>query len=280
MKLKVKYAYEIASTIVGVAILLVNFLFIADFLPFIVPLVNVVGGLIAVVPPSWIFYARYKRSKQIEQQFIIFIHDLTDSINSGMTLPTALRHCSKREYTALAPFINEMVAQVEWGVPFRKALKIFAQKTRSLLIKRSVNTIIETYRIGGKVSDTLNAVGQSLVQIGKIKEERTASVHSQIITSYLIYFIFIFILVILQTFLIPALAQMPEQVGGAGETPVSTLYANGFVNFIIIQGFFAGLATGKMAEGSIVAGFKHSILLIATGYTVFSFAAQFQLKLF
>ena len=48
----------------------------------------------------------------------------------------------------------------------------------------------------------------------------------------------------------------------------------------MVQGFFAGLVTGKMAEGSIVAGFKHSILLITTGYTLFSFASQFQIKLF
>jgi hypothetical protein len=43
-----------------------------------------------------------------------------------------------------------------------------------------------------------------------------------------------------------------------------------------MQGFFAGLATGKMAEGSIVGGLKHSIILIVTGYLVFSMASQFQ----
>jgi flagellar protein FlaJ len=275
MKLsKIKYVYEIISVIVGASILVINLMFIAESLPFIAPLLNVLGGLIAVVPPVWILYSRYKRGKQVEQQFVIFIRDLTDSINSGMTLPTALEHCSKKDYLALSPLINDMVAQVQWGVPFRKALKIFARKTRSVPIKRAVTTIIETYKVGGKVSDTLNAVGDSLIEIGKIKEERTASVHSQIITSYLIYFVFIFILVILQTFLIPALSDIP---GEATESPIS---GSSFINFIMVQGFFAGLVTGKMAEGSIVAGFKHSILLITTGYTLFSFASQFQIRLF
>lgn len=271
---RIKYIYEIISVIVGAFILAINFLFIAESLPFIAPLLNVFGGLIAVVPPVWILYSRYKRGKQIEQQFVIFIRDITDSINSGMTLPTALEHCSRKDYLALSPLINDMVAQVQWGVPFRKALKIFARKTRSVPIKRAVTTIIETYKIGGKVSDTLNAVGDSLIEIGKIKEERTASVHSQIITSYLIYFVFIFILVILQTFLIPALSDIP---GEGAESPISS---NSFINFIMVQGFFAGLVTGKMAEGSVVAGFKHSILLITTGYTLFSFASQFQIRLF
>jgi len=273
---KIKYIYEIISVIVGAFILAINFFFIAEAMPFIAPFVNVLGGLIAVVPPTWVFYSRYKRSKQIEQQFVIFIRDLTDSINSGMTLPTALEHCSRKNYFALSPLINDMVAQVQWGVPFRKGLKIFARKTKSVPIKRAITTIIETYKVGGKVSDTLNAVGDSLIEIGKIKEERTASVHSQIITSYLIYFVFIFILVILQTFLIPALSDIPGGEGGI-ESPISS---ESFINFIMVQGFFAGLVTGKMAEGSVVAGFKHSILLITTGYTLFSFASQFQIKLF
>jgi len=280
-----RYFYEIISVIVGVVILLVNFFVIMDIFPFIAPLFNVIGGIIAVVPPSWIFYKRYKTTKQIEQQFIVFIRDLTESINSGMTLPMALKQCSKRNYLALSPYIRDLAAQVDWGVPFKRALRIFAKRTKSLSIERAVTTIIETYKVGGRVSDTLNAVGRSLIEIGKIREERTASVHAQIVTSYLIYFVFIFILVILQTFLIPALSppKIPGvAIGGLGGTgEVQThIYTKGFINFIIVQGFFAGLVTGKMAEGSIIAGFKHSVLLIATGYTLFSFASQFQVKLF
>jgi flagellar protein FlaJ len=281
-----RYFYETVSIIAGVAILLINVFVIIDIFPFIFPLLNVIGGIIAVVPSSWIFYKKYKTNKQIEQQFIVFIRDLTEAINSGMTLPMALKHCSKRNYLALSPYINHLTAQVDWGIPFKRALEIFAKKTKSVSIGRAVTTIIETYKVGGRVSDTLNAVGRSLIEIGKIREERTASVHAQIVTSYLIYFVFIFILVILQTFLIPALSppKIPGvAIGGALGTgaPIQTeIYTEGFINFIIVQGFFAGLVTGKMAEGSIVAGFKHSVLLIATGYTLFSFASQFQIKIF
>ncbi len=280
MRVRIRYFYEIVSVVIGIAVLLFNFFVLAEVMPFIVPVINVIGSLIAVVPPSLVFYSRFKRSKEIERMFIVFIRDLTDSINSGMTLPIALDNCSKKDYMALSPLVDELVAQVQWGVPFKKALKTFARKTKSVAIKRAVTTIIETYKIGGKVSDTLEAVSESLVEISKIREERTASVHSQIITSYLIYFVFIFILVILQTFLIPALSEMPGS-GDAGPASTSAfINTNAFTNFIMVQGFFAGLVTGKMAEGAIVAGFKHSILLITMGYTLFSFASQFQISLF
>lgn len=278
-----RHIYEIMPVVVGIVILILNFYFMQSIMPVIVPMINVIGGLIAVVPPTLFFYSRYKEGKQIEQQFIFFIEDLTQGINSGMTLPMSLKYCSRRNYFALSPYVNELAAQVDWGIPFRKALSTFAKNTKSKPIRRAVTTIIQTYNMGGKVSDTLSAVGKSLVEISKIREERTASVHSQIVTSYLLYFVFIFILIILQTFLIPALS-MPEIPGVAISSPVESrsgqAYASGFINFIIVQGFFAGLATGKMAEGSVVAGFKHSILLITTGYTLFSFTSQFQVKLF
>jgi len=280
-----KYFYEAVCVLVGVLVITLNVLYLEPVLPLVAPLINVLGGLIAMVPTAFLFYLRYRTRRELEAQFLIFIRDLTDSINTGMTLPLALEHCAKRNYGALSPYVSGMASQVNWGIPFEKALKTFAKKVDIVTVKRAVTTIIETYKVGGKISDTLTAVGRSLLTIDRIKQERTASVHGQIVTSYLIYFVFIFILVVLQVFLIPALIPTTQAVPGvsfmpAGVPTPTQLYTQSFVNFIIIQGFFAGLVTGKMAEGSIVAGIKHSILLIAIGYTVFSFAAQFPMKLF
>ena len=120
------------------------------------------------------------------------------------------------------------------------------------------------------------------MEINKIKAERSVSVQSQIFTSYLIYFVFIFILVILQSFLIPALTPKPNAIGMAAMSGAGPeMFPPGlFINFIVIQGLFAGLATGKMAEGSIVAGAKHSIVLIVIGYSVFSVASKLEFNFF
>jgi len=275
---------ELVFIAIGVSVLLFNFFIVSAVFPFIVPFLNIVGGLTAIVPPFLLFYGRYKISKEIEEQFIFFITDLTQSIDSGMTLPMALKHSAKKDYRSMSRFVREINSKVEWGIPFEKALGIFANKINSTPIKRSVSTIIETYKVGGKISDTLKAIGQSLVEISKIRKERSSSVQSQIVPSYLIFFVFIFILVILQTFLIPALTNtqaptMSEYGSGGGQIPTE-LYSNTFINFILVQGFFAGLATGKMAEGSLVAGFKHSLLLIIIGYTLFSVFSQFDIALF
>lgn len=282
-----KYFHEIVSVLVGSTILLFNFLFIAGTYPILVPILNVLGGLIALVPPSLIFYQRYKAKKEIEEQFVVFIRDLTDSIDSGMTLPLALEHCAKKDYFSLTPYIQDLAAQVGWGLPFKRALKTFAKNVNSRNISRAVETVIEAYRVGGKISETLSAIGTSLVTIDRIRKERSASVRGQIATTYLIFFIFIFILVVLQIFLIPTLAPKGPMAGGIEITGMKgvggispKIFTQSFVYFIIIQGFFSGLVTGKMAEGSVIAGFKHSILFITIGYTIFSVASQLPIELF
>jgi archaeal flagellar protein FlaJ len=282
-----KYAIEIACVIAGTAIILSNYFLLPSYIPaeiygFLQPMFNVAGSLIALVPPVLVFYNRYTRNKQVESQFMIFISDFTSAIDSGMTLPMALKYCSGKDYGILTPHIQTIHSQVEWGVPFRDTLRLFSEKVSSLPVKRALTTIIETYKVGGLISDTLKAVGRSLMEINKIKAERSVSVQSQIFTSYLIYFVFIFILVILQSFLIPALTPKSDVIGMASMSGAGPemFPPDLFINFIVIQGLFAGLATGKMAEGSIVAGAKHSIVLIVIGYSIFSVASQFQFNFF
>lgn len=282
--MRFRYWKQLAFVLVGAVIIIFNVLFVMDSIPLVFPILNVVGGLIATAPPILIFYTRYKTNMEIEQQFVVFISDLSSSINAGMTLPLALNHCSKNDYMSLGPYVNDMAAQVDWGIPFKRALETFAKKTELVSVKRSITTIIETYKVGGKISDTLEAINRSLVTVEKIKKERSSSVHSQVVTSYMIFFVFIFILVILQSFLIPSLIQRSVSevaltITQSPQTlPSGQEYSQIFTIFIIMQGFFAGLATGKMAEGSLVSGLKHSIILIIVGYLTFSLASQFQLS--
>ncbi len=268
--------HKILPLIAGAIIILIGNLLPRPLAP-ITALMNVAGGLVAALPYVLKIYSKRRKWKEIEEQFIIFMYDLTESINSGMTLPLALKYCSKRDYLSLSPYVNALAAQVDWGIPFKKALATFGEKTGSPVIKRAIATVIETYKVGGKISTTLNSVAQSLALIDKIKKERSGSVYSQVFTCYVIYFVFIAILVIMQVFLIPSMLPFEELAAG-GATGVAaplSMYTESFMGFIFIQGIFAGLVTGKLSEGSVLAGVKHSFLMTLVGYAIFSLAIAF-----
>ena len=93
-----------------------------------------------------------------------------------------------------------------------------------------------------------------------IKKERSSSIYAQMITGYLIYIVFLGVMIGLSTFLIPVFFSQAE---------TSMDFIGLFRSLIIIQGFFAGLSVGKMAEGTILAGAKHSLVLTVLGYSAF-----------
>ena len=83
------------------------------------------------------------------------------------------------------------------------------------------------------------------------------------VTGYMIYVVFLGVMIGMSTFLLPAFSfgeTMPNMQG---------VFVELFRSLIVIQGLFAGLAIGKMAEGKLVAGIKHSLVLIVFGYSAF-----------
>ena len=162
----------------------------------------------------------------------------------------------------------------------------FSKHTRNKVITRSVTIIIEAEQSGGNIQDVLEGVTSSVVQIKKIRDERRANSFSQIIQGYLVFFIFIAIMIVLQIFLLPQLADVSGDVFSGvtfegsvtnadlnSETlPISINFENIFIFLILIQGLFAGLMVGKFSEGSIKYGVRHSFILMLVGYLAFTLA--------
>lgn len=280
-----EYLHEIVFVCIGAAVFAANQLYLYTIIPELQSGINILSLIIASAPSGLIFYYKYRVKKEIERQFLIFINDITESIDSGMTLPTALEYCSKRDYSVLGPYVNDLASQVNWGIPFKKALRNFSHNIKIKTIRRSVETIIEAYKVGGKISDTLRAISVSLLTIEKIKRERTASVRGEMVTTYMIFFVFIFILVAIQIFLLPALSppEVEENmslVTNNSQQISSDVFTQSFIFFIVIQGFFSGLVTGKMSEGSIWAGLKHSLIFMIIGITIFSVTSSIEIDIF
>ncbi len=232
----------------------------------------ILAFIVVIAPFGLLSYQKHRLKKALEEQFTDFIRDLKESLDSGMTLPLALEHCSKRDYLELTPHVAALSSQVSWGIPFKKAFVAFAKNTDSRHISKTVNMVIEAYDVGGKISETLGAVIGSLTTIERLKREREASIRSQTFTIYFIFFIFIFILIAIDSFLIPSILASSKSGGLNGSL------GSAFLQLIIIQGLFSGLAIGKMAEGSIAAGFRHSLILMLAGYFLFTSSGHLPLK--
>jgi len=258
-------------------ILILNYLFLRD-IPGVYSSVLLICAILVALPFIIFKYTEYSKIKQIEDNFPLFLTDFVEAVRSGMPLPQALKHVSKNDYGELSKHIRKIAAQMDWGIPFDTALLSFSRRSGSKIVGRIVSTIIESHRVGGNLSDIFENISETTVEIERLREERKLYLQSQMMTGYIIFFVFLTVLIGLQRFLVPSLAGFSptgevELISGGieGEKLVEE-YKSVFRNLIILQGLFAGLVVGKMAEGTVVAGVKHSMILMIGGVIIFMIA--------
>jgi len=267
LKINMKDWRIITALAVGIGLIIFYFnLFFFLTQPQLFAILNLVAILIALGIPIYTRYKVFSNIKEIEREFPAWIRDLTESIESGMTLPQAIKTTASVDYGKLSSYVKELSAKIEWGIPFNRALNTFANKTGSKVIKRTVKGVIQAHDSGGTVATVLAAITNSVQEIERIKKDRNIRIYSQMVTGYSIFFLFLGIMLVLSKILIPTLS---STAAGRELQDIQGFYDNIFRSLVVIQGIFAGLGIGKMSEGTIVAGLKHSFVLSVVGYTAF-----------
>ncbi len=279
LELKAKHYLGIG---VALAIVLTDFVFLFSFAPgmigpkkwFFAP-IFVVGIFLGALPFFQDFLAEKKRQKELETKFLEFVRNLGEIVRSGVSIPQAIIQVRQAgaNYGALTPYIEKLANQIEWGYPLNDALTIFAKDTKNVVIRRSVGIVIQAEKSGGDLAAVLGAVSGSVLEIKKLKDEQKSQAYGQMIQGYIIFFVFIGIMIVMQVYLIPKLSEISGEVvaglsasfagSGAGE---KTDLTSVFLGTIVVQGLFAGLMLGKFSEGSFTAGVKHAVIMILGGY--------------
>lgn len=280
MKFNSMWLLIIAAGIFSGILVIVNFILFTTQVQ-IFSVINIVAGFIFAMPIILVKYNQYSASKKLEELFPVFLRDFVEAIRGGMTVPQAFKTIQKNDYKSLNPYIKKMSAQMDWGVPVDKVLLKFAHNTKSKLIARVVSSVVESHRYGGNLADTFDALSNTSLEVDRLRQERKLYLNSQMMTGYIVFFVFLAVIIGLQKFLVPSLAQVNSQdiglsgLGGSVNPNIAAEYSDIFRNLILLQGGFAGLAVGKMAEGSTVSGLKHSMFMMVIGFLVFTLANIF-----
>ena len=254
-------------------LIIVNWMFLKPF-PTIFQLINLMAFFVLAFPFIIFSYRKYRKSKNIETMFGFFLRDFVENIRGGLTVPQAFKALSKNDYGDLTPYVKKMAAQIDWGIPVEDVLVSFAKEVKSKNISRVVSSVIESHRFGGNLADTFQGLLKVVQQIERLRKERMSYLQSQIITGYIVFFVFLGVMIGMAKFLVPSMTvnAMPS-AGIQGTSSIGNEFRTILRNLILIQGFFAGIAIGKMAEGSEIAGLKHSFFMMFIGGLMATFFA-------
>ncbi len=279
MKLKFRSVY-LAGMSVGLLVIILDFLLLFSFTDPIGPKSRFFYPLIIIgISVGWAHFwvdvlKEVKRQKRLQEMFLQFVRNLKTAVKSGISIPSSVIQASSKPYSELDPYIKKLANQIRIGIPIHTAFVTFANDTGNKMIKRVITIVIEAEASGGDISTVLEAVTESLASVKKLKEEQKSAVFSQVVQGYIVYFVFIAIMLVLQLKLFPKLTELGGEGGGQALLGGSALGSMGgaaagavsldrvFFMLILIQGFFAGIMIGKFSDGTIKQGLLHSLILV------------------
>lgn len=263
MKLERMHWLGIGVSLLGIVGSIILFMGKPQLMSFLLVISFIVGALPFMIS----FLLGESRQKEKEEKFLAFVRDLVETVRSGTPISKAVINLRKRNYGTLTPHIVKLANQLSIGITLTKALESFARDTKSKVISRAVALISEAERAGGKIDTILDSVAKSVNQIEQLRKERKAAISNLVTQGYLIFFVFIIIMLVLEFKILPLVSDLGGTEGMGLSTNVRAISPDQFSMplfvMLLVQSFFAGLVIGKISEGSIKGGFKHSFILIA-----------------
>jgi flagellar protein FlaJ len=224
--------------------------------------------LVDITPPAILDYVDYKWRKGVDEHLPDLFRSIVQAQEVGMTLPNALEEAAKRDYGPLTSELKKMTVQISWGASFEDALMAFGKRVGTVLTQRTVPMIIEASRAGGRVEKVFDPMGKFIQTTNLLEKERKTQTRPYIAIIYVALFVFLFTIVLLfKTFFtstegVPLLStptMAPEDMQRL------------FFHLSLVQGLFGGLVAGKMGEGSLSAGLKHSVVMMLLGFVALKF---------
>lgn len=240
--------------------------------------IDLVGiALVAAAGPYGIKAALDDRTqRRLEEQFPDFLTDLAANRRAGFTLAEAVRLAAQGDYGPLTPHVNRMAAQLSWNIPFEEALDRFADRVQTPLVTRSTTLVLEAERTGGYITDVLEAVARDAREIRRLERERRLSMRTYTMVMYVTFLVFLSVVLVLQTQLLPQLFQAAgSQTGGGFSRLVNTEltladHRTFFYTSTLVQALGSGSMAGLMSRGRVEPGILHVAVMALAGVLAFS----------
>jgi len=265
--------------IIGIIFIGGSFLFLGTRFFFFILWFGILAG---ASPFVFTTIQKTRETGEKEEMFLEFTRNLVESVKTGTPISKSIVNMKKKSYGVLSKHVEKLANQISLGIPLRTALQIFANDINNKTVSRTITLIGQAERAGGNIGEILEEVAKAVSMADKLKKERQATISTLVVQGYIIFFVFMIIVLVMQFYIIPMISGIANvgSLGVAGvSAPSSSLTAadvsKAFLYLILIQGFFSGLAIGKLSSGNIRAGIKHSFALMVMAFAISAIANVF-----
>ena len=243
-----------------------------------------IGILIGLAPFVLSIINETRITSEKEEMFLEFSRNLVESVNTGTPINKSIINVKNKPYGVLSENIKKLANQISLGIRLETALKTFSHDIKNRAISRALTLIGQAEKSGGEIGGILESVTEAISTVEKLKKERKAAISTLVVQGYIIFFVFIIIILVLQFQILPLLINVAPDLGGgmgiggiggigglgggAGAPITQEEISSSFLYLLLVQGFFSGLAIGKLSEGNIKAGARHSFILMLLAFLI------------
>ncbi len=273
-KRKYQVAVWTVSISVGVLILLLPILqgIYVPTGPYIIPLSKKVnntmalGLIITFFFPAIVEYNNYRWGRQVDKNIPKLLRDLTEAVKSGVTLPRAFEDASTRDYGPISKELEHAISMFILETSWEDALTSFARRLRRPSALRLATILIEAYQTGGKMIEVLESSVSLFSSLDEYREERYSEVKPYTMIIYMATLVFLVIAyIVLHQFLAPLYETSLSVTTEASSMLRGILDINYYVSILfwasILESIFGGLVAGKIGDGTLSTGLRHSVVL-------------------
>jgi len=236
----------------------------------------IIALLIVLIPFGTFHYFWQRKAMAIDAGIPDFLDRLASINQVGLTLVQAITILVRANLGVLSYEIRKIKRDLEWGVSIQEALVRFEERIRTPAIARTVTLITRASLMSGDIGDVLAIAARDATMSEVLKRERQAEMFIYTLIVYLVFIVFLFVVVIIDTRFLSMVTMIdaPTLTGTPGSMPIKNFAIMTFERLLyhacLIQAFFSGLIAGAMGEASLRAGVKHAAVMIVIALVVFN----------
>lgn len=118
----------------------------------------------------------YNRTRELEEVLPDFLQLASANISAGMPIDRALWFAVRPNFGVLAKEIEEVAKATLAGEELNKSLLAFTERYDSLILRRSINILLEGIAAGGEIAGLLNKISQDIQETKILRKEMSANV--------------------------------------------------------------------------------------------------------
>ena len=217
-----------------------------------------------MAPVSLAYEGRRWFVSNVESNIPEFLRELSDLIEIGLTLPDAIYRISHAKLGLLSSELAIVSRDVKTGSYISSALVRMEERIGLVSVKRAISLLVKASEITSNLRDIFIIAITDFEHYLKLKRERSNTAIVYVMIIYLSFGIYLYTAYQLNVPFMSSFTGFNLNFNLAQN--VTDMFSIG-----LILGLFSGIMAGQFSSNSILAGFKHSIILLAAAVAMFVF---------